>query len=127
VFSYRCSNYYHLRLFQSSRQCVLADQFRIMARGYVYGDVLDATNLGGGYDLTLSFSSADRVQGNGAPAPSSGNAPSGDAGAAPSSDPNGAVSLFEAVRRELGLKLEKERRSVPVLVIDHLDDHPTDN
>jgi uncharacterized protein (TIGR03435 family) len=112
---------------QNVTMAQLADQFRIMARGYVYGDVLDKTNLGGGYDLTLSFSSADRVQGNGAPGPSSGSASSGDAGAAASSDPNGAVSLFDAVRRQLGLKLEKERRSVPVLVIDHLDDHPTDN
>jgi uncharacterized protein (TIGR03435 family) len=36
------------------------------------------------------------------------------------------VSLFEALGK-LGLKLEKEKRPSPVLVIDHLDEKPTDN
>jgi uncharacterized protein (TIGR03435 family) len=42
-------------------------------------------------------------------------------------DPNGAVSLFDAVRSQLGLKLEKVRRPEPVLVIDHLEEQPTEN
>jgi uncharacterized protein (TIGR03435 family) len=112
---------------QNFTMAQLADQLRVLANGYIYGDVLDDSGLTGGYDFTLSFSSADRVQGNEATAPAAGNASPSEGGAAASSDPNGAVSLFDAVRRELGLKLEKERRSVPVLVIDHIDDHPTDN
>jgi uncharacterized protein (TIGR03435 family) len=104
----------------------LAEQFRMIAAGYVYGSVIDQTGLKGGFNFTLSFSSADRVQGNSGPRPGSGSAPSPD-GSAASSDPNGAISLFDAVKRELGLKLEKERRSVPVLVVDHIDDHPTEN
>jgi len=112
---------------QNVTMAQLADQFRVMARGYIYGDVLDQTGLKGRYDLTLSFSSADRVQGNGTPGPTAQSASSGDSATTASPDPNGAVSLFDAVRRELGLKLEKGRRTIPVLVIDHLDDHPTDN
>ena len=46
---------------------------------------------------------------------------------AAASDPNGAVSLFDAVSKELGLKLEKERRPAPVLVIDHIEEKPTEN
>ena len=42
-------------------------------------------------------------------------------------DPNGALSLFDAVNRQLGLKLEKQKRPLPVLVIDHIEDKPTDN
>jgi uncharacterized protein (TIGR03435 family) len=37
------------------------------------------------------------------------------------------LSLFDAVKRQLGLKLGKVRRPVPVLAIDHIDEHPTEN
>ena len=42
-------------------------------------------------------------------------------------DPNGALSLFDAVSKQLGLKLEKQTRPVPVLVIDHIEEKPTEN
>ncbi len=107
----------------------LADQFRMIAGGYVYGSILDDTGLKGSWNFTLSFSSVDRVQGSGGAAPgtSSGDAASSAAASASASDPNGALSLFDAVKRELGLKLEKVRRPVPVLVIDHIEEHPTEN
>jgi uncharacterized protein (TIGR03435 family) len=105
----------------------LADQFRMIAGGYIYGSILDETGLKGSWNFTLSFSSVDRVQGAGGPG--AGGAQGG--GASPASDsvsdPNGALSLFDAVKREIGLKLEKVRRSVPVLVIDHVEEHPTEN
>ena len=108
----------------------LADQFRMIAGGYIYGSILDETNLKGSWNLTLSFSSVDRVQGTGGatppPAGAGGPSGSGDAAAA-STDPNGALSLFDAVKREIGLKLEKVKRPVPVLVIDHVEEHPTEN
>lgn len=50
-----------------------------------------------------------------------------DAQGASAADPNGAVSFYEAVSKELGLKLVKEKRPEPVLVIDHIDDQPTPN
>jgi uncharacterized protein (TIGR03435 family) len=31
------------------------------------------------------------------------------------------------VSKELGLKLEKQRRPAPVLVIDHIEEKPTEN
>jgi uncharacterized protein (TIGR03435 family) len=37
------------------------------------------------------------------------------------------VSFYDAVRKELGLKLVKEKRPEPVLVIDHIDEQPTPN
>jgi uncharacterized protein (TIGR03435 family) len=101
----------------------LADQFRMIAGGYIYGSILDETGLKGGWNFTLSFSSVDRVRGaDGPPGAAPGGAPAAD-----TSDPNGALSLFDAVKREIGLKLEKVRRPVPVLVIDHVDEHPTEN
>jgi uncharacterized protein (TIGR03435 family) len=86
-----------------------------VAGGYIYGPVLDKTGLAGGWDFTLSFSSSDRTNG----------LQRGDS--TDSSDPSGALTLYEAVSRQLGLKLVKEKRPTQVLVIDHMDEKPTEN
>jgi len=43
------------------------------------------------------------------------------------SDPSGAVSLTDALNKQLGLKLEAQKRPMPVLVIDHIEEKPTEN
>jgi uncharacterized protein (TIGR03435 family) len=92
-----------------------------LAGGFIYDPVLDTTGLKGSYNFTLSFSSADHF----APGKGAGT-PSADGSSQPS-DPNGAISLFDAVKNQLGLKLEKQKRPVPVLVIDHIEETPTAN
>ena len=92
-----------------------------LAFGYIYYPVADGTGLQGSYDMTLAFSSVDRTL---APPPGSNNQQAG--GALPA-DPSGAVSLFDAFKNELGLKLEKEKRPMPVLIIDHIEEQPTAN
>ena len=42
-------------------------------------------------------------------------------------DPNGSLTLLEALQKQLGLKLEMGKRPLPVLVIDHVEDKPTEN
>ena len=42
-------------------------------------------------------------------------------------EPTGALTLFEAVEKQLGLKLEMRKRSMSVIVIDHLEQKPTEN
>ena len=37
------------------------------------------------------------------------------------------LSLPEAISKQLGLKLELEKRPAPVLVIDHVEQKPTEN
>jgi len=109
---------------QNMTMAQLGEQLQSIADGYIYSTVVDKTGLKGGYNFTLSFSSVNNIlTKNGSPAGRSGAAEDEPVAA----DPNGAVSLFEAVRRELGLKLEKEQRPVPVLVIDHIDESPTPN
>jgi uncharacterized protein (TIGR03435 family) len=83
---------------------------------------VDKTGLKGGWDFTLSWSSGDHMpefnSGGGSAQSENGDKPS---------EPNGALSFYDAVSKELGLKLEKAKRPVPVLVIDHIDEQPTAN
>jgi len=106
-----------------------AEKLKSIAPGYIHTPVLDSTALEGGYDFTLSFSPAGAgQQGPGGPKPPGEGG--GGPGAAPgessaaATDPNGAVTLFEAIERQLGLKLDAQKRSVPVLVIDHVEQTP---
>jgi uncharacterized protein (TIGR03435 family) len=73
----------------------------------------NATKLEGAWDFTLSFSSpqflSSQAMGENAP------------------DANGAISLQDAISKQLGLKLERRQRPVPVLVIDHIEEKPADN
>jgi uncharacterized protein (TIGR03435 family) len=63
--------------------------------------VLDKTNLTGKYDFTLEWTPED---------------------AAPDTAANSdGPSLFTAIQEQLGLRLEPQKASVPVLVIDHLE------
>ncbi len=110
---------------QNMTMAQLGEQFQSIADGYIYNTVLDKTGLKGGYNFTLSFSSVNNILTKNGPA--AGRPGATDDADSEAPDPSGAVSLFEAVRRELGLKLEKERRPVPVLVIDHIDENPTPN
>ncbi|MGB7265471.1 MAG: TIGR03435 family protein [Terracidiphilus sp.] len=111
---------------QNMTMAELGDQLQSLADGYIYSTVQDKTGLKGGYNFTLSFSSVNNILNSGGPSPSAQNAADGS-GEPLAADPNGAVSLFDAVRRQLGLKLEPEKRPVPVLVIDHIDETPTPN
>jgi uncharacterized protein (TIGR03435 family) len=94
-----------------------------IAPGYLRTDVIDATGLEGGYDFTFSFSPAGVLQLN-RPSGGDGNAtsPNGEA-----SDPTMALSLFDSIAKQLGLKLETEKRPMPVLVIDKIERQPTEN
>jgi uncharacterized protein (TIGR03435 family) len=94
----------------------IGDELQHVAGGYIYNPVVDGTGLKGSYDFTLSFSSADKILPN-----------TGGSADPNSSDPNGALSIFDAISRQLGLKLEKTKRPYPVLVIDHMEETPTEN
>jgi uncharacterized protein (TIGR03435 family) len=89
--------------------------------------VLNATDLEGGWDFSLTFSMfpAALLNGGGRGGPLGGDAQSG---ALPSaSDPNGGYTIFEAIERQLGLKLKAEKRNEKVVVVDHMETAPTEN
>jgi uncharacterized protein (TIGR03435 family) len=79
--------------------------------------VTDATGLAGRYDLTVNFSPPTAF-----PRP-------GELAAGPevANDPTGAISIFEALPKQLGLKLQSRQVRTPVLVIDHINEQPSEN
>ena len=96
-----------------------AQMLPTVAGGYTRVAALDKTGLTGGYDFTLNFSPIEQVQGS---RPELGAANAGVA-----LDPTGALSRLDAVRQQLGIKLEETKRPVPVLVIDSINEKPLDN
>lgn len=96
---------------QNMTMTQFAERLQGLAPGYLRVPVLDATKLEGAWDFTLNFSPIGAVQG--------GAGPTGDIGqGGVASDPTGAMTLFQALPRQLGLRLEQEKRPNPVLVID---------
>jgi uncharacterized protein (TIGR03435 family) len=102
---------------QNMNMTQFAVMLQNMANGYVRAPIRDATGLEGYWDFSVSFSGINLLPG----AQFDPNATSG------ASDPNGSLTLPEALQKQLGLKLEMEKRPLPVLVIDHVEDKPTEN
>jgi uncharacterized protein (TIGR03435 family) len=94
-----------------------AEDLQRIAGGYVRVPIEDQTGLEGSYDFTLTFSAIGLLNARGAGPGGAG--PGGDA-----SDPTGGLSLFDAVDRQLGLKLEMRKRPMKVLVIDSMQEKP---
>jgi uncharacterized protein (TIGR03435 family) len=103
---------------QSMTMARFAELLPQLANGYVRTPVIDSTELDGAYDFTISFSAVGLLQSGGR---------GGDNPAAGVSDPNGALSLPDAINKQFGLKLELQKRPMQVLVIDHVEERPTEN
>lgn len=93
--------------------------------------VLDGTHLDGAWDFTLEFNPVAGLMRQmqaevRARAATEAGAPQPAADAA-SEPPSGPTNLAEAIEKQIGLKLESHKRSEPVLVIDHMDEKPSDN
>jgi hypothetical protein len=110
-------------------------QLSAIAPVYTHYPVLDATGLEGAWDFTLTFSPIPpeqlaAVRRGGRGASKGGPGVRGDAAAlvaGVASDPAGGISLGNALNKQLGLRLEMRKRTAPVLVIDHIEEKPTDD
>jgi uncharacterized protein (TIGR03435 family) len=84
--------------------------------------VTDSTGLKGEYDFTLSWTRDLDAASVAPPASSESRSPlSGITGN--DSEP----TLFGALESELGLRLDRKKGSVEMLVIDHIEKVPTQN
>jgi uncharacterized protein (TIGR03435 family) len=108
---------------QNITMAQFAEQLRGVAQGLNVPPV-DATALEGAWDFVLTWNQRAGMNIGPAARPPEGG-PANDL--APASDPTAGYTIFEAVDKQLGLKLEMQKRPVPVIVIDHLEQKPTDN
>jgi uncharacterized protein (TIGR03435 family) len=95
---------------QNITMAQLAEKLSGAAPGYIQYPVIDSTGLQGGWDFTLTWTGRGAYD-----------------AAIKGGDPNGSLSLSEAIEKELALKLELQKRPLPVVVIDHVEQKPTDN
>jgi len=80
----------------------------------LHAPVIDDTKVSGNFTFTLKWTPEDT---------------SASAAAAPKPTANGpsGPSIFEALREQLGLKLEEHKIPLEVLVVDHVERIPTEN
>lgn len=92
----------------------LAENLVRQANAYIDHPVVDATGLQDGWDFLIGWTPRAALQ----PAPNPNQSAASDP-----ADPGG-ISVFEAVEKELGLKLVKQKRTIPVIVVDHVNEKP---
>jgi len=107
-------------------QNVTMDQFAELLQGVgwveIKNRVPNRTGLAGAWDFTVYFTSGHKLRIDTAAAEAAAKQ-SGDSMAAPV---NG-LSMADAFRKELGLRLEQQPITLPTLVLDHLNPTPTAN
>ena len=93
----------------------LAENIQRMAPAYIDHPVVDETGIEGGWNFFIGWTPRSMLQ-----QADTSNQPAGTA-----ADPTG-IPFFEALERELGLKLVKQTRMYPVIVVDHIDEKPVE-
>jgi uncharacterized protein (TIGR03435 family) len=97
----------------------LAQDLQAYASAYLDHAVFDATGLDGGWDFLMGWTPKAQLE------QARQSKPDQQPGQVAATDPGG-ITAFEAVERELGLKLVRQKRSIPVIVVDHVDEKPID-
>jgi uncharacterized protein (TIGR03435 family) len=85
----------------------LVDLLNDDSGGYLHHKVVDLTGMTGAYDFTLTWDLPLSL-----PSPDSGQI---------------GFTLFEAIDRQLGLKLSSRKHPMLILIVDHIDRQPTEN
>ena len=83
----------------------IAENLRQMAGGYLDHDVVDSTGLEGSWDFDLEWTPRGALTAKGAD----------------------GISVFMAVEKQLGLKLEQQNVSMPALFVERVNRRPTPN
>jgi uncharacterized protein (TIGR03435 family) len=94
----------------------LAVNIAQMANAYIDHPTVDATGLSGGWNFLIGWTPKATMQ------PTPGASPNGGP-TAEAAVPDG-ITVFDALEKQLGLKLVKQKRSIPVIVVDHVDEKP---
>ena len=104
---------------KSTTMAELAYNLAQFASAYIDHPIVDSTGLAGEWDFTMGWTPRAAYE---AQQPK----PSGDGTVVEASAPSG-ITVFQAVEEELGLKLVKQKRTIPVIVVDHVNEKPVEN
>jgi uncharacterized protein (TIGR03435 family) len=107
---------------QNVTMAQFADLLSAVARADIKNRIVDKTGLMGSYDFSVSYTSASRLRVQEAAAQAAA-AKAGDATA----EPVEGLGIEDAVRKELGVRLEKQPLPLQFLILDHIDQTPTEN
>jgi uncharacterized protein (TIGR03435 family) len=107
---------------QNVTMAQFADLLSAVARGDIKSRIVDKTGLTGSYDFSLSYTGASRLRLQEAAAQVAAKQ-AGEATAGPVE----GLAIDDAVRKELGVRLEKQQLPLPFLILDHIDEKPTEN
>jgi uncharacterized protein (TIGR03435 family) len=91
-------------------------------RADIKNHVVDKTGLADSYDFSLYYTTGSRLRVQEAAAQAAA-AKAGDATA----EPVQGLGIEDAIRKELGVRLEEQRLPLPFLILDHIDKTPTEN
>jgi uncharacterized protein (TIGR03435 family) len=112
---------------QNVTMAQFADRLQNLTRDLSW-PVQDATGLEGGWDISLTFTQGPMMAMPVRVAGPDGGMPGGGGVAMPAApDPTGGYTIFAAIEKQLGLKLEQQKRNLPVFVIDHIEQKPIEN
>jgi uncharacterized protein (TIGR03435 family) len=105
----------------------LANGLRGIAPAYVDKPVVNLTGLTGQYDFKFGWTPRGRLLGTG-DGSSGADSSSRPEGAPTASDPtSGGITVFEAIDKYMGLKLNSMKHAIPVVVIDKINRQPLEN
>jgi uncharacterized protein (TIGR03435 family) len=102
-----------------------------VAGPYLDHPMVDLTEIKGAFDFDITFAPPGRVfagggRGDGQQAAGAGAGATASPIATPAA-PTGGVTLFEAIEKQIGLKLAAQKYPMPVIVVDHMERTPTAN
>jgi uncharacterized protein (TIGR03435 family) len=93
----------------NATMAIFVDRIQQAASGYLDKTVVDLTGLKGNYDFSVAWVGKQNLATD------------------TTSDRPAGLTVFEAVDKQLGLKLATQKHPMPVVVIDHVDRKPTEN
>ncbi len=96
---------YNVVLCRNITMADFAVQVHLMAGGYLDHLVVDSTNLEGSWDFDIKWTGRGQLQAAGAD----------------------GISIFDAVDKQLGLKLDLQKQPMPAIIISSVNEKPTDN
>jgi len=102
---------------QNTTMAQFAERVPPAAGAYITPPLLDLTGIKGAYDFELYWTPKAQLQ-NGA---TKGGDPS------QASLPVNELTIFEAVDKQLGLKIEQQKHPIPMMVIDKVKRTPSEN